>query len=529
MKKRFLLVLFPALLAMTCSAQPDSYVVVRADVNCDVPPVFQLRITITNDTASDQKFVPDSNSVEMGFPSSFALILPGSRSGYVDLAIDALDKNHRVIGQGSTNGTIKVGSRLDLQVQLTTPPVVCGDGIIETGESCDDGNRVSGDGCSSTCQTETPAPLDDGGIGEGKLGADSGKGGSTGAPYLFVAVGDEQSCAVRNDSSVWCWGSNAYGQLRLSGTTSRLTPANAGGTGWNRVTCGQTHTCALTTGGGLSCWGNNESGQLGNASVAGTGQTEVPGNSWQGASAGEYQTCAVKTDSSLWCWGDNTNGQLGNGNTLGTKAPTQVAGTGWAQVSSNYQHTCAVKSDGSLWCWGLNANLQLGDPTAAFSMTPIQVDGSDWISVTTGLYSTCAIKKDQTLWCWGGNISGQLGTLTVAVGPDSKTNVAGQVASTHWTSVSAGRSHVCAIAADSLLWCWGDNSSGQVGNQDVVSAETPTQVVVSGRTWAMVAAGTAHTCAVAVDGTLWCWGENTSGQLGIGTSESQKVPTQVAN
>jgi alpha-tubulin suppressor-like RCC1 family protein len=148
--------------------------------------------------------------------------------------------------------------------------------------------------------------------------------------------------------------------------------------------------------------------------------------------------------------------------------------------------------------------------------------------VTTGLYHTCAIKNDGTLWCWGGNLSGQLGSDSIPVLPTSQTSDPVQIAGTTWQSVSAGQSHTCAVMVDGTLWCWGSNTSGQLGDNTLDSKSTPVAVGTSGQTWAMVAAGVTHTCALATGGSLWCWGDNSAGQLGIGSNYPGKIPTRVA-
>ena len=493
-----------ALELLSCSPAKDTYVVLHSDVNCDVPRVFQLLLNINNNGTSDQKTLPETASAELNFPSSITLVLSGSRSGSVDLVVQAISNNRQIIGQGTVSGTLVPGGRIDLSVQLTaaksTPPP---DGGAVQGA---DGGAVPDIGASD--KLDVPSP---------------------GAPFAVVAAGGHSTCAVRSDTSLWCWGSNALGQLRLSGTSNRLVPTEVSGTSWAVVACGQSDACGIRTDGTLSCWGNNGSGQLGAATTAAEPRTEVAGGPWQGIAPGAYQSCGIQPDGTLWCWGDNTNGQLGTGNTVATSAPTQVAGGGWSQVSTSYYHTCATKLDGTLWCWGINANLELADSSVGFRWVPGQVSGSDWTQVVTGLYHTCAIKSDKSLWCWGGNTAGQLGNSSapiLALGSQGGVSIPLPVAGA-WNSVSSGLAHTCGIMNDLSLWCWGDNSSGQLGDGTQNSASAPIAVGVPGQAWASVSTGSAHTCALAADGTLWCWGDNSDGQLGTGSGGVQLLPTRV--
>ncbi|HEX7505457.1 MAG TPA: hypothetical protein VF550_01715 [Polyangia bacterium] len=495
-------------LGASCSTAKDSYIIVHSDVNCDVPRVFQLRVTITNNGRSSQKTIPEKASAELGFPSSISLVLPSGRSGAVDLLVEALDNKSTLVGQGTVSGTIAVGGRVDLQVQLVATNISSPVAAADSG---------------------TPSVAADGGL----PGKDSGVGAdfsaiTVGAPFGQVAVGMQSTCALRSDASLWCWGSNSYGQLLLSNTSSRLTPVQVGGVAWGEVVAGQTHSCAIRIDGTLTCWGNNASGQLGAATTSlSMVQTEVAGNLWQSITTGSYQSCGIMTDGTLWCWGDNVNGQLGVGDTNGRPLPSQVTGQGWSQVSSNYLHTCAMKQDGTLWCWGLSADLQIGDSSLSVYDVPTQVAGTDWVQVTTGYYHTCALKKDATLWCWGGNYSGQLGNATVPVSNTSKVSVPTQVTGSAWKSVSAGLSHTCAVALDGTLWCWGDNAHGQLGDKTQATKSTPVNIVVAGQSWVAAAAGASHTCAIAAGGSLWCWGDNTVGQLGIGSNELHSSPVRV--
>jgi alpha-tubulin suppressor-like RCC1 family protein len=491
------------LCALSCQSEKDSYVVLHTDVNCDVPRIYQLRVTISNPgTPEFQKVIPDAASAELGFPNSIVLILASSHSGSIQVQVEALNNKFTRVGSGSVNGQIVVGGRIDLYVQLAALANAPGSsGSVDGGQS--------GDADPGTTDPSAQAAA------------------GSGVPFAQVAVGKQSTCAIRSDGSLWCWGSNTYGQLLLPSTFNRLTPVAVGaGSIWNQVACGQSHSCAVSNQAALSCWGNNGSGQLG-ALPAAAGQAEVPGGPWQSVATGLYQTCAIKQDGTLWCWGDNTNGTLGTGDTNSSAVPVQVTGQGWSQVSANYLHACAVKIDGTLWCWGLNANLEAGTPSE-FPWSPVQLAGTTWTQVTTGLYHTCAIKNDGTLWCWGGNLSGQLGSDSIPVLPTSQTSDPVQVTGTTWQSVSAGQSHTCAVMVDGTLWCWGSNTSGQLGDNTLDSKSTPVAVAVSGQTWAMVAAGVTHTCALATGGSLWCWGDNSAGQLGIGSNGAREIPTRVA-
>jgi alpha-tubulin suppressor-like RCC1 family protein len=488
--------------ALSCQPAKDSFVVLHSDVNCDVPRVYQLRITVSHPgSAEDQKTIPPVASSELGFPNTIVLVLPPAISGSITLDVEALDNKLVEVGYGAVSGQIDVGGRIDLNVTLA---VVAG----------------------TTTPTET---VDGGGFEDADAGAASPADLAVGSGVSFVqvAVGRADTCAIRSDSSLWCWGDNADGELLLSDTSNRLTPVAVAGAAWSQVACGSSHTCAVSNQATLSCWGNNGSGQLGATTLSASGgQTTVPGGPWQRVVAGIYQTCAIAQDTSLWCWGANTNGELGTGDTVSSGVPVQVAGQGWSQVSGNYLHSCAVKNDGTLWCWGLNANLQTGT-SSLFPWSPTQVGSeTDWSQVTTGLYHSCAVKTDGTLWCWGGNLSGQLGSDSIAVLPTAQTSDPVQVTGTTWKSVSAGQSHTCAVTVDGTLWCWGDNSEGQLGDGTEDSESTPV-AVGSGQTWTMVAAGISHTCALDTGGSLWCWGDNSAGQLGIGSNDPRQVPTRV--
>ena len=445
-------------------------------------------------------FIPDTVGPELGFPSSVTLVLPGSRDGGVELVVEALDDKRQIIGQGTVSGTLISGGRIDLQVLMAktaTNPIV------------------------------DPAP--DGGVGDSGGGTRQDLVPITGAPFAQVSVGGFSTCAVRSDTTLWCWGKNDQGQLRLpSGAGAHLSPVMANEAGWLLVASGQAHGCGIRLDGSLSCWGDNGAGQLGVPTTAASfQQTEVPDGPWLTVSAGASQTCAIKRDGTLWCWGGNTSGQLGSGNTRPSQVPLQVSETSWAQVSANYYHTCAIKQDGTLWCWGSNADSQLAlDTSVSYRPAPSQIVGSTWAQLTTGADHTCAIKQDGTLWCWGGNSEGQLGNQTVPSKLASHSSDLLLIDGV-WTEVSAGEEHTCAIASDKALWCWGDNSQGQLGTGGTMQATVPAAIISMGQTWEHVTAGLTHTCALATGGTLWCWGSNSDGQLGVGRSEWSQIPTPV--
>ena len=269
---------------------------------------------------------------------------------------------------------------------------------------------------------------------------------------------------------------------------------------------------------------------------------------WASISTGGRFTCGVRTDGSAWCWGNNHYGQLGDGvqihpdvcDTLAdppmddcSPSPVPVASL-FSDVTSisagSVGHACASKSDGSAWCWGHNLYGQLGDGLTHQTCTPNDIDCSyvpvrvaglsDVTSVSAGGLHSCALVADGTVWCWGNNTDGQLGDTTTQDRP-APVQVAGLSNVDH---LSAGNSHACAVGRDGTAWCWGSNKCGQLGDgvQDHLntcssSDCSPTPVQVTGLSGAdSISAANWTTCAVKNDSTAWCWGANDCGQLGDG-------------
>jgi alpha-tubulin suppressor-like RCC1 family protein len=289
------------------------------------------------------------------------------------------------------------------------------------------------------------------------------------------------------------------------------------------------HTCVRQTDGSLWCWGNNSAGQLGDGTMQDKSspvQVTALGMDVAEVAAGLDHTCARKTDGTLWCWGGNSAGQLGDGTMNDRSSPVQVVklGTEVAEVVASASHTCARKTDGSLWCWGSNSAGKLGDGTTVGKLTPTQIAslGTSVAQIAASAYHTCARKTDGSLWCWGLNLYGQLGDGTTANKP-SPTQVTSL--GTNVAEVAVGTSHTCARQTDGSLWCWGLNSDGQLGDGTTDGKSSPVLIMSLAPTTAEIAAGAYHTCARQADGSLWCWGLNADGQLGDGTTNSKPSPT----
>jgi alpha-tubulin suppressor-like RCC1 family protein len=307
--------------------------------------------------------------------------------------------------------------------------------------------------------------------------------GATGAVYVPTGIGmissrTASTCARKRDGTLWCWGNNQYGQLGLGDTAIRLRPTQVDperiGNGAHIVSGGAGFTCTQKTDFTLWCWGSNDYGQLGTGDstpslVPVQVDPQALGSEVDLVYTGASHTCAVKKDLTLWCWGRNQYGQLGLGDTRSRNRPTQVIvglGSGVLLAFAGAEHTCAVKSDMTLWCWGNNQYGQLGtgDTSLRTGPTPISfADLTDNVSlVTAGGSHTCAAKTDGSLWCWGNNQYGQLGTGDRQPSPRpvpvDTSGLGGGV-----EVVYAGGNHTCARTGTNELWCWGNNQYGQLG------------------------------------------------------------------
>ena len=365
------------------------------------------------------------------------------------------------------------------------------------------------------------------------------------------------TCVIVTDI-VKCWGTNAYGQLGIGGTTGfgvqYTTPQTVNlGTGRPAVsvTTGYHHTLQYSMmqfkvlGSQLlrrtwNRWNYWIWCSIHNTSAVdlGTGRTAVS------VSAGQYHTCAVLDNGSLKCWGQNTHGQLGIGSSTNQNTPHAVdLGTGRTavSVSAGLHHTCAVLDNGSLKCWGRNYYGELGiGGTTGYDVqytTPQAVDlgtGRTAVSVSAGQYHTCAVLDNGSLKCWGRNTYGEIGIGgTTGYGvqytiPQAVDLGTGRTA----VSVSAELHHTCAVLDDGSLKCWGRNYYGELGIGGTtgfdVQYTTPQAVDLgTGRTAVSVSAGQYHTCAVLDNNSLNCWGRNTYGGLGTGDTTDRTVPTHV--
>ena len=277
-------------------------------------------------------------------------------------------------------------------------------------------------------------------------------------------------------------------------------------------------------------WGSNGNGQLGDFS---TTQRNIPvttfsgGTNWKQISCGLNQTAAIKTDGSLWVWGRNEYGQLGinQGNVnRNTPVTTFTGGTDWKQVSFGREHTAAIKTDGSLWIWGYNTLGQLGINNTNTRSIPVTTfaGGNNWKSVSCGFFHTAAIKTDGTLWGWGRNVEGRLGTNDNV---DKLIPVTTFTGGTTWKQVSCGWEHTAAIKTDGSLWTWGRNSEGQLGINNTAIRSVPVTTFIGGNTWKQVSgAGGGQTAAIKTDGSLWTWGEGATGKLGTNDITNRSTP-----
>ncbi len=233
---------------------------------------------------------------------------------------------------------------------------------------------------------------------------------------------------------------------------------------------------------------------------------------WVQVSAGHSHTVAIKSDGTLWGWGDNRDGELGDGTTNSTLTPVQESTlSSWKSTSAGDKYTAAIKSDGTLWAWGYNNIGQLGDGTKTNRYSPTQEESNsmNWIAVSTGANHTLAIKSTGTLWAWGSNGNGTLGDGTnISKSTPAQENTYAD----DWVYVNGGDYHSVAIQSDGTLWAWGRNNEGQLG---VVTSDnysyTPVQEDSLSTNWIKADAGKYHTAALKNDGTVWEWGSDING------------------
>ena len=353
---------------------------------------------------------------------------------------------------------------------------------------------------------------------------------------------EEMEYDVDQPNTLFAWGSNSFaGQLGVNDKTSRSSPIQVGtDTNWTKIkgfaAGGNT---AIKSDGTLWSWGYGGQGILAQNNrtsysspiQVGTETTWGPfpsGDPNQGAWA-----MVQKTDGTLWSWGNSDYGQLGLNapRTTLISSPAQIPGTTWSKTDCSSRHGAAIKTDGSLWTWGANYRGQLGNnlPDNNMRSAPIQV-GTDttWSKLAGGYNNSAAIKTDNTLWVWGIAQNGALG-LNQQGGTSNSRSSPTQLPGSWSNGMLFTPNCGTFIKTDGTLWSWGYNDNGTLGlNQGGPGnhRSSPTQVGTD-TTWDTIYSGSGNSMASKTDGTFWVWGNNDTGSLGLNNQAKLSSPTQI--
>lgn len=273
---------------------------------------------------------------------------------------------------------------------------------------------------------------------------------------------------------------------------------------------------------------------------------------WKDIAGGQSYACAIDSNDAEYCWA--TNGAVGSlGNNSTADAPGYIAvpvdtsgvlsGKTIKYMAPGGDVNCSVASDNKPYCWGEGTTYGvLGNNTFSLSLAPVAVDmtgvlsGKTILKISSGFYHTCVIASDNKAYCWGRNSNGQLGNnATAHSSVPVAVNTTGVLSGKTILAISAGYAHTCAVASDNKVYCWGLNTNGQLGNNSTTQSLVPVAVnttsgtsAIYNKTISAVASGYRNTCVIASsDNKPYCWGYGTYGQNGDNTTTQRLVPVAV--
>jgi alpha-tubulin suppressor-like RCC1 family protein len=346
---------------------------------------------------------------------------------------------------------------------------------------------------------------------------------AAGEPVTLSALVDSLGAGAPTGNVAFADGATVLGSRALT-TTS--------GVGQATLAAGFQHACALHSSGGVQCWGNNGRGQLGDGTLTSRSRADWVSGLRSGVvavAAGYRHSCALTDRGAVKCWGWNSYGQLGDGANVDRAAPVQVAGleSGVIAIAAGAYHSCALTDDGGVKCWGYNRGGQLGNGIARGQggYTPSAIAGpANYTALAVGWSHSCALTRGGAVKCWGENTTGAVGdgTTTNRALPTEVHGLAGDV-----VALTALGYQSCAITSAGALYCWGYNRYGQIGDGTTTDRYAPVQVSGLSSGVVAAAAGYYQTCALMGTGDMRCWGGNGYGQLGDGSVTPHLRPSPV--
>ncbi|MBS2031711.1 MAG: tandem-95 repeat protein [Deltaproteobacteria bacterium] len=377
--------------------------------------------------------------------------------------------------------------------------------------------------------------------------------------WVTGAPGDSHTCAMQADAGVQCWGRRQYGQLGDGVAPVANSPEAVGpSSGWTAVVAASNATTCGTHAGDLWCWGAPGLLANGNSSFNAP-PVQTPTLSESGVpivrfSSGTSHILALEDGGLLDAWGDGSDGQLGDGTTNSETTPTRtISNITFREVSAGFYNSTGVTSTGALLAWGREIPVDAGAGVYDIP-TPTPVDNNTYLSASIGEYGLIAVRSPGTLWSftyssptgtqdgtdanWA-NIRGDPytalglktdGSLYQVVNGSAPTRVG---TASNWIAYDVTGSHQCGIRGSNgqgALYCWGDNTYGELGDGTNTSQSVPEQIG-SFTDWVAVSVGSdffegSHTCGIRAGGLLYCWGSNSSGEVGDGNAWTT-APQQV--
>lgn len=343
-----------------------------------------------------------------------------------------------------------------------------------------------------------------------------------------IETGNAFTCVITSDRGVKCWGQNGNYQLgAVTPTSNSATPMPVSGleSGVREITLGSDHACAITDDSTLYCWGSNANGQVGIGTTDARVLPTAVLSNIRTASANGYATCAITNANDMYCWGKGGGGVLGNGTIADKTTPTPVSGTGkFKTVSGRGGYYLAIHTDGSIWGWGNNSYKVLGAGSGSYVPTKI-FDGYSPKAIYAGQSVACLIDSSNGLKCWGSNYSGQMGFGTTNGVYYTPTPIPGMESGV--TNVGMGiSSRVCAVKS-SMLYCAGYNANGSLGIGSYDDSYVFIQPTGLSANAVSVSSGNGHTCATFSDQKVKCWGNNSAYQSGQPTGTKYLTPQDV--